>query len=261
MTEGGIHLSVDGPIATVVIDNPGKRNALNSAMRVSLLDTLRRVDTDSAIRVIRVTGADGSFCSGGDLDYLQELKSRNDEAAFNQLLDDGNKITDLLRKSSKPTIAVVNGPALAAGFFIALACDLRVCGESAAMGVPLARIGLGPDWGCTHWLPRITGSAKALEILLTGEILRGQDILRFGLANRIWPDSELDAKSLELARLIASYPAQLLARLKGAIYSTWTATPEETAEVERRLQLQNFRAPHVAEGIAAFLEKRPPKFS
>lgn len=261
MTAGRIHLSVDGSIATVVIDNPAKRNALNSAMRVALLATLRRADADPDIRVIRVTGAEGAFCSGGDLEYLQELKSRDDEGAFNQLLDDGNKITDLLRKSTKPTIAVVNGPALAAGFFIALACDLRLCGESAAMGVPLARIGLGPDWGCTHWLPRITGTAKALEVLLTGEILRGPDILRFGLANRMWPDSELDARSLELARLIASYPAPLLARLKSAIYSTWTATPEETAEVERRLQLQNFRSPQVAEGIAAFFERRPPDFN
>jgi enoyl-CoA hydratase/carnithine racemase len=261
MPEGRIHLKIDGAIATVVIDNPVKRNALDSAMRAGLLASLRQADANPAIRVIRVTGTDGAFCSGGDLNYLQGLKSREDEASFNQLLDDGNKITDLLRKSAKPTIAVVNGPALAAGFFIALACDLRVCGENAAMGVPLARIGLGPDWGCTHWLPRITGTAKALEILLTGEILRGEDVLRFGLANRMWPDSELETKSLELAQRIASYPAPLLARLKSAVYSTWTATPEETAEVERRLQLQNFKSPNVAEGIAAFLEKRPPKFS
>lgn len=260
MTDGRIHLNIKGPIATVVIDNPGKRNALNSSMRVSLLAELRRADADPNIRVIRVTGAAGAFCSGGDLNYLQDLKARGDEAAFNQLLDDGNKITDLLRKSTKATIAVVNGPALAAGFFVALACDLRLCGESAAFGVPLVKIGLGPDWGCTHWLPRITGSAKALELLLTGEIIRGQDTLRFGLANRVWPDAELEAQSMELALRIASFPAPLVARLKNAVYASWTATPEETAELERRHQLQNFRSPDVAEGVAAFLEKRPPRF-
>lgn len=261
MPDGRIHLNVDGPIATVLIDNPGKRNALDSTMRVDLLAKLRRADADPKIRVIRVTGSAGAFCSGGDLNYLQSLKARGDEAAFNQLLDDGNKITDLLRKSNKATIAVVNGPALAAGFFVALACDLRLCGESAAFGVPLVKIGLGPDWGCTHWLPRITGSAKALELLLTGEIIRGQDTLRFGLANRIWPDAELEAHSMEMALRIASFPAPLVARLKSAVYASWTATPEETAELERRHQLQNFRSPDVAEGVAAFLEKRPPNFS
>jgi enoyl-CoA hydratase/carnithine racemase len=261
MSSGHIHLNVDGAIATVVIVNPGKRNALTSSMRSEMLSVVRRADADPTIRVIRVTGHGNAFCSGGDLNYLSEIKAKGDEQSFNRLLDEGILITDLLRSSAKPTIAVVNGPALAAGFFIALACDLRLCGESAAFGVPLVRLGLGPDWGCTHWLPRITGTAKALELLLTGETVRGLDTIRFGLANRVWPDAELEAESMGFARHIASFPAALLARLKSAVHASWTNTPEESADLERRLQLLNFRSSELSEGIAAFLEKRPPDFS
>ncbi len=257
---GHIHLQVADAIATVVIDNPSRRNALDSAMRAELLASLQRADADDTVRVIRITGAGDAFCAGGDLNYLQELKQNEDSASFNQLLNDGWKITELLRRSSKPTIAAVNGPALAAGFFIALACDLRVCGVSASFGVPLVKIGLGPDWGCTYWLPRIVGTGKAMEMLLTGESVSGENAAGIGLASRLWPDSELQARSLELCRQLAAFPTHLLARLKQAVYVSAVGNEPEIADLERRMQLENFRSPDLSEGIAAFFERRPPNF-
>ena len=262
MTSAGrIHLDVEDGIAGVVIDNPGKRNALTSPMRGNLLAALKRADEEPAVRVITITGEGDSFCAGGDINVLKDLKSNDDEEGFIKLLDDGKSIVGLLRKSMKPTIAVVNGPAFGAGFFIALACDFRLCGQSASFGAPFVKLGLGPDWGGTYLLPRLVGSAKALEMLFTGEGIDADEALRIGLANRAWPDADLKPKSMAIARQLASYPAAVLARHKHAIHATWDQSFDETADLERRLQLMNFRSPDCAEGIAAFLEKRPPDFS
>lgn len=257
---GRVHLHIADAVATVVIDNPSKRNALDSAMRAELLASLQRANADSSVRVIRITGEGESFCAGGDLNYLQSLKQNEDSASFNRLLEDGWQITELLRKSPKPTIAAVNGPALAAGFFIALACDLRVCSVSASFGVPLVKIGLGPDWGCTYWLPRIIGVGKAMEMFLTGESVGGDESVRIGLASRVWPDSELQSRSLALCRQLAAYPTHLLARLKQSVHVSAVGDEAGVAELERRLQLENFRSPDLKEGIAAFFERRPPNF-
>lgn len=260
MPAGRIHLDIEGAIATVIIDNPGKRNALTSSMRGYLLTALRRADNDPQIRVIAIRGEGDAFCAGGDINVLKELKDNGDEEGFIKLLDEGKAIVGLLRNSEKPTLAIVNGPALGGGFFIALSCDLRLCGASATFGAPLIRLGLGPDWGGTYLLPRLVGNAKALEMLFTGEAVNADDALRLGLVNRVWPDDQLVPKSMELAGQLASYPANVLARHKHAIHSTWDQSFDETADLERRLQLMNFRSADFAEGIAAFLEKRPPEF-
>lgn len=169
-------------------------------------------------------------------------------------------VVEHLRNTAKPTIAVVNGPAYGAGFFIAIACDLRLCGDSASFGTPFVKLGLGPDWGGTYLLPRMVGTAKALEMLFTGEGLKAQEAMRIGLANHVWPDNELRGRARAFALALAAMPVEVLARHKKAIYQTMDHSFETTADLERRFQLENFRSPASTEGIAAFLEKRPPKF-
>ena len=255
-----IRCDISDGIATITIDRPDKLNALADSMRGDLLEILQRVDSDSAVRVITITGAGRAFCAGGDIGYLRELKSRGDEAGFVRLLDEGKAVVQLLRGSGKPAIAVVNGPAYGAGFFVAIACDLRLCGETASFGAPFVKLGLGPDWGGTYLLPRMVGTAKALEMLFTGEGVSAQEALRIGLANRIWPDTELRQRAHEFTMTLAALPADVLARHKRAVYQTMDGSFETTADLERRFQLENFRSPACAEGIAAFLEKRPPRF-
>lgn len=247
-------------IATVTINRPEKLNALAGTMRGDLLSALSRADSDPMVRVIVITGAGRAFCAGGDIGYLHELKSRNDEAGFVRLLDEGRAVVDLLRGSRKPTIAMVNGPAFGAGFFIAIACDLRLCAASATLGAPFVKLGLGPDWGGTYLLPRIVGTAKALEMLYTGEGVTAGEALRIGLVNRVWPDDELRGRTYELAATLAQRAPEVLARHKQAIYHTMDGSFDTTADLERRFQLENFRSPACAEGISAFLEKRPPRF-
>jgi 2-(1,2-epoxy-1,2-dihydrophenyl)acetyl-CoA isomerase len=261
MPDGRIHLEMEDGIATVIIDRPAKRNALTAPMRRTLLEALRRANESPVAQVLVVTGVGDSFCSGGDIEVLKNLKANEDEAGFEQLLDDGKEIVSLLRSSMKPSLAKVNGPAFGAGFFMALACDLRLCGHSASFGAPFVRLGLGPDWGGTYLLPRLVGNAKALEMLYTGTGIDAAEAQRIGLANRVYPDAELNDKVTALARELAARPPQVLARYKQAIHATWDMSFDTTAEMERRLQLQNFRSPDFAEGIAAFLEKRPPNFT
>jgi enoyl-CoA hydratase/carnithine racemase len=261
MTSGVIDVSVHDRVATVTINRPEKLNALTPEMRRSLLVAVRSCHTNTDVRVIVITGAGRAFCAGGDIEHLRDLKSANDEEGFVQLLDEGRRLVTLLRQTPKPTIAMVDGPAFGAGFFVAIACDLRICSETASFGAPFVKLGLGPDWGGTYLLPRLVGTAKALEMLYTGEGIDAQEALRIGIANRVYPAGELQARVSDLADTLSRHPADVIARHKHAIYRTMDASHATTAEIERRFQLENFRSEQFAEGIAAFLEKRPPQFN
>jgi enoyl-CoA hydratase/carnithine racemase len=151
---------------------------------------------------------------------------------------------------------MVNGPAFGGGLIIATACDLRFCSASASFAMSFVNLGLGPDWGGTYLLTRLVGSAKALEMLYTGERISADDALRVGLVNRIWPDSELATHVRELAVSLARKPAGILARYKRTVSYASDHTFATAADLERRHQLENFRSEQLLDGIAAFLEKR-----
>jgi len=260
-TENGqIQIDRANRVATITITRPEKLNALTPEMRRQLLDALRQTDRDETVRVIVITGAGRAFCAGGDIRHLHELKSAGNEPEFVRLLDEGRTLVNLIRHTPKPVIAMVNGPAFGAGFFVAIACDLRICCEAASFGAPFIKLGLGPDWGGTFLLPRLVGTAKALEMLYTGDGVDAEQAVAIGLANRCYPADQLQSRVMALAGTLASHPAEVLARYKLAIYHAMNGTLETTADLERRFQLENFRSSQFAEGIAAFLEKRPPRF-
>jgi enoyl-CoA hydratase/carnithine racemase len=184
------------------------------------------------------------------------LKSQENEEGFEQLLNDGREIVRLLRSAPKPTVAMVRGVAYGAGFFLAIACDLRFCGDSASLGVPLVNLGLGPEWGGTYLLPRLAGSGTALHLLYSGEGIGAREALRVGLADCVWPDSELTERTEEYVARIVQKPADVLARHKKAVYETMDRSFAETAVLERQFQMENFRSQACADGIAAFMERR-----
>lgn len=260
MSETYIHTDTASSIATITIDRPDKRNALTGPMRDALRRTVAAAAEDPAVRAVVLTGGGRAFCAGGDIGVLADLKRREDAAAFEQLLDEGRAIVHLLRSMPKPTVAMVNGPAFGAGCFLAIACDVRLCGESASFGVPLIKLGLGPEWGGTFLLPRLIGPARTLEMLYTGEPIGAQEALRLGLANRVWPDTDLAPQTHAFVARLLEKPPAVLARLKQAINATLDLSYDETAVLERRWQMENFASPDCTEGIAAFLEKRPARF-
>ncbi|HUU45088.1 MAG TPA: enoyl-CoA hydratase, partial [Acidobacteriota bacterium] len=259
MSETYIRIDASRDIATITIARPDKRNALTDPMRAALLRTVTAAAADPRTRAVVLTGGGRAFCAGGDIAVLADLKRRGNEAEFERLLDEGREIVRLLRTMPKPTIAMVNGPAYGAGCFLAIACDLRLCGESASFGVPLVKLGLGPEWGGTFLLPRLIGPARTLEMLYTGEPIDAHEALRLGLANRVWPDAELAAHTQAFVARLLEKPPAVLSRLKQAVGATMDLSYDETAVLERRRQMENFASPDCAEGIAAFLEKRPAR--
>ncbi len=250
---------VAGGVAAITLNRPEKLNALTDAMRGELLASVQRADKDPDVRIITITGAGKAFCSGGDIQYLKHLKETNNEKDFVRLLDEGRTLVQTLRDSHKPTIALINGFAFGGGLIIAMACDLRICSRTASLGVPFIKIGLGPDWGGTYLLTRIVRIAKALEMLFTGERLDAEEALRVGLVNHVWPLEELHRRGAEFAAQLASWPPEILARYKRAVYHAANHTFEDTADLERQYQLENFRSDQFTESVDAFLERRTPR--
>jgi 2-(1,2-epoxy-1,2-dihydrophenyl)acetyl-CoA isomerase len=258
-TTENILCDITDGVATLTLNRPEKLNAITDPMRGELLAAVRSADTDPNVRVITITGAGKAFCAGGDIPYLKHLKETNNEKNFVRLLDEGRTLVQTLRDSHKPTIALVNGPAFGGGLIIAMACDIRVCSRTASFGVPFIKIGLGPDWGGTYLLTRIVRIAKALEMFCTGERLDAEEALRIGLVNHVWPLEELQRRGADFAAQLAAWPPEILARYKRAVYHAANHTFEDTADLERQYQLENFRSDQVIESIDAFLERRTPR--
>ena len=160
-----------------------------------------------------------------------------------------------------PVIASVNGPAAGGGLNLALACDLRIASDRATFGQTFTRIGLAPDWGGLHFLPRLVGEAKAIELMMTGEIVDATEALRIGLVNRVVSHEDLAAETDRLAELLASRPPASLAAIKSGVYASGDRALAETLDFETESQLACFGTEDAREGVAAFFEKRAPRFT
>jgi enoyl-CoA hydratase/carnithine racemase len=165
-----------------------------------------------------------------------------------------------IRKVPIPTIAAVNGHAVGAGAGLALACDLCLCADDAKFGFPFAKIGLYPGMGTTYLLPRLVGTARAFELLTTCELVSAAEAERIGLVNRVVPAAQLMPEALRLARKIASMPLGVIRMVKEAIYMHPATDLETAIEREAANQALTFTTEDIKEGIAALLEKRPPRF-
>jgi 2-(1,2-epoxy-1,2-dihydrophenyl)acetyl-CoA isomerase len=250
---------VHAAVQTITLNQPAKFNALSSAMLGALDAALRAADRDSAVRTIVLTGAGKGFCSGADL------------TGFN--IDDGpldlgeslrkgfNPITLRLRSTEKPVLAAINGVAAGAGLSLALACDLRYAAESARLVLAFVRIGLVPDAGSMYFLPRLVGAATALEMAWTGDPMTAEEGRSAGIVNRVLPDDQVLSYTQELAQRLARGPARTLGLIKRAVNQSHELSLERVLEMEASYQTLAARHADFAEGIAAFREKRPPKFS
>ena len=160
----------------------------------------------------------------------------------------------------QPVIAAVNGAAAGAGANLALSCDLRLGSERALFAESFVRIGLVPDWGGFFFLPRLVGTAKALELMLTGDRINAEEGLRLGLLNRVSPTERFQEDVLAFARRLANGPAGAVARIKAGVYQGATVSLEESLAYEYRAQRAAFLSADAREGMRAFLDKRPPAF-
>ena len=258
---GGLRWAVsDGGIATLTLDRPDKRNAM---MPEDWLALERRLDEgagDPRVKVFVLAGAGGVFCSGGDLKTMGERLELSSVRRSADLLRMARAI-QRLRETPRPVIAAVGGAAIGAGLVLALACDLRLASASATLSAPFARIGMQPDFGGAYFLPRLVGTARALELLWTGDTLSAAEAERIGLVNRVLPDDRFAAGVEEFALRIAKNPAGALALSKLTVYHGAEQTLRELLDLEALAQTVLSKSADAREGVAAFVEKRKPVFS
>ena len=245
-------------IATVTMNRPEARNALDLTMREEMLGALDEIERDSAVRVMLLTGAGGHFSAGGDVKSMQKKHTAAEGRARVEML---NRFVLRLFNFPKPTIAMVDGFAVGAGCNIALGCDLLIASDRARFGEVFAKIGLVPDGGGTWLLPRLVGLAKAKELVFSADIIDAAEALRIGLVNRVVVAAELEKTTRALAARIAAGPPGALSLAKALLNRSATVDLATSLGFEAYAQAQSITTDDHAEGVRAFLEKRPPKFT
>ena len=208
-------LQRDGPIARLIINRPQADNCLDNATTLALLAHVETLAADHEVRAVIITGSGETFSDGADLSALEDGAAD----AVGTWLRWGHRLTDAIAALPQPTLAAINGPAIGAGFELALAADLRLLAREAQVGLPQVRQGLIPAWGGTQRLARLVGSGIAMELIYTGRLVGAEEALRRGLVNAIYPGPELPAAALALARQLAALPPAALAGAKEAISS------------------------------------------
>jgi 2-(1,2-epoxy-1,2-dihydrophenyl)acetyl-CoA isomerase len=252
-----LRYEVEDGVATITLDRPDALNALTIALKLELFDAFRRAGRERDVRAVILTGAGRAFCAGQD---LKERLAPDAVPLEEEIRARYNPLIRAVRGLDKPVVAAVNGVAAGAGASLAFACDVRIAADSSSFVLAFGRIGLVPDSGATWFLPRLVGSSKAAELALLNEPLTSRDAERFGLVMRVVPpESLLDEARAVAGRLAAAAP-RALALTKRALARSGEATLDETLEYEAWLQGIAGRSADHAEGIAAFAEKRPPRF-
>ena len=253
-----IRLDVSDAIATVTLDRPDALNALTITMKQELLAAFRTIARDRAIRAMVLTGAGRAFSAG------QDLKERLEPDAAPlaiELRERYNPIIRAMRALEQPIVGAINGVAAGAGASLAFACDIRLAAEAASFVLAFGRIGLVPDSGATWFLPRLVGSARAAELALLGDPLAAVDAERIGLVSRVVPGDALAAEARRTAARLAELAPRALALTKRALERAWFTDLEGALEDEAwRQGIAGATADH-AEGLAAFLARRPPRFT
>jgi enoyl-CoA hydratase len=250
----------DDGIGILTLNRPEKLNAVSNELSRELVDVLARVEADDCTRTVIITGAGRAFSAGGDVDSMRRYVDSGDWRAIRDLLLAGARVVSLLHGMTKPTIAAINGPAVGAGAGLALACDLRIASASASFGLVFSRLGLHPDWGGTYFLPRLVGTGKALELILSGDIIEADEACRLGIFSRVVPADQLLAAAHETARRFAAKSPLAVTLARQAVHDSVNMPLNEVLDLEIANQMRCFLGADAKEGIHAFLEKRPPKF-
>jgi 2-(1,2-epoxy-1,2-dihydrophenyl)acetyl-CoA isomerase len=252
----------DGGVAMLTLNRPEALNALSVMMGSEFLKALDEA-RESGARCVILTGAGRAFCAGGDLREMQDIAQQEGRvhAFFDQPLNLLHDCIRAIRKLPLPIIAAVNGHASGAGCNLALACDLVLAGEGAKFNEAFIKIGLTPDCGGTFILPRLVGWKRATELLMTGDVVSAQEAAQMGMINRVVPDAELLPEAITLAMRLAAAPTAALGRIKQMLEASAVNDYEAQLEVEHKAQIQSGQSVDFKEGVAAFMEKRPPKFT
>jgi 2-(1,2-epoxy-1,2-dihydrophenyl)acetyl-CoA isomerase len=262
-------------VALITLNRPETLNAMGGDLVPRFAEALAEVEADPAVRCVAITGAGRAFCAGGDIRAMQERNDRIAAAAASEgpaavIAELDRLVAELRRRHDevslrlhtmpKPVVALVNGPAVGAGFSIALACDIRLASDRARFGAAFRNVGLPGDFGGSYFLQRLCGAGIARELYFTAEIIDAARALELRIVNRVIPHDELLAQGLDFCRRLAEGPTAAYARMKENLNLAETATLEQVLDQEAlHMRIAGFSADS-REAVAAFLEKREPRF-
>ena len=254
-------LEIDDHVATISLNRPEKLNAFTDEMLVKLVDAIDQCDENPEVRAVVLTGKGRGFCAGGDVTAMGAdvdnrpltTKSHIDEAI--------QAFPRRMASFDKPIIAAVNGVAAGGGMDLALACDIRTAAQSAKFGETYAKIGLLPGGGGAYYLPRIVGTSKALELLLTAEFIDAEQAGEIGLVSHVYNDESLLEETYKIARKIAALPPYSVMNIKRTVYQGLDSDLHTALEIiGSHIAIAKASKDH-AEAITAFREKRPGQYS
>jgi enoyl-CoA hydratase/carnithine racemase len=246
-------------VAKITLNRPEKLNAFVGAMREEIYEALCRCEAED-VRAVVITGTGNGFCAGADVRFLAQVRNTGDTRSLARVLELARQVVSKIRELPKPVIASVNGATAGGGINLALACDVRVASERATFGETFIRLGLHPDWGGTFFLPRLAGTAAAIEMMMSGDVINAQEAHRLGLVNTIVPHDQLEAATMQMVERFTRNSPRINAMIKRAVYQSLNATFNEMLDYETAAQRACFDLEDSAEGLNAFLEKRQPRF-
>jgi 2-(1,2-epoxy-1,2-dihydrophenyl)acetyl-CoA isomerase len=255
-----VQLLLEQGIARITLNRPARRNAINGAVHTRLREILTCLEDNADLRVVIITGAGGSFCSGQDLAERAAMLGAGEVDLQSSLRDHYNPLIQRLMALPVPVIAAVSGIAAGAGAALALTADVVLMARSARLQLAFVRVALGPDSGISWLLPRLVGQARALGMALTGEMIDATRAEQWGLVWRVVDDEVLLAEAETLARQLADGPRAALAAIKHRIRATACETLEAALDAEATVQGRLGRGSDYREAVEAFIGKRPPGF-
>jgi len=257
-----VRTEVDDRIALLTIDHPPV-NSFNKQVVTELGEAMDELLADDEVKAIVITGGGtNAFVAGADIPEIKELLEGPDDdyAEAREFIERGQRVHLKIETATKPVIAAINGFCLGGGLELAMACHMRICSDRARLGQPEINLGLIPGWGGTQRLPRIVGRGKALEMILTGDMITAQEAYRVGLVNKVVPAGAILKEARGLARKIVSKSTFPIAATLRAVTQGLEVSIEEGLVIEGEQFVGLADTEDIREGISAFLEKRQPEF-
>jgi len=260
MSQPHVLYEIKNHVAIITLNRPEARNAFSHEMITLWNDYLKQARGNNTVRVIIVTGAGDTFCSGGDIREMAEGRLQSwDMKSF--LWDGVHRIILTLEDLDKPVIAAINGAAMGAGMDMAIMCDIRMCSENARFAESYINMGVIAGDGGAYFLSRLVGTSKALELLLTGEVVSPEEALQLGIVNRVVPHEDLTKETIALAETIAHKPPLAVRMMKRSVYQAQTVSLRSHLDyISSQMALLSETDDH-REAAQAFLEKRAPVFT
>ncbi|MFO1197074.1 MAG: enoyl-CoA hydratase-related protein [Burkholderiaceae bacterium] len=260
MSQSPVLYATEGAVATITLNRPEILNALSHELMSELRAAMERAERDEAVRAVILTGAGRGFSAGADLSSRPAQDPGRPKDSGHTLRDFYHPVILGMRAMPKPIVAAVNGPCAGAGMSLALACDIVLAGQSASFLQAFSKIGLVPDAGSTWFLPRYVGDVRARALALLADKISAEDALRYGMVWKVFADAELMPEARKMAAHLSAMPTRAYAMIKQLLNDSGGRGLADQMEAEALAQVAAGKTEDFREGVAAFLQKRPPQF-